>query len=187
MPRELDHLVIAARDLDEGSAWVAQRLGAAPVPGGKHDTMGTHNRILSLGPGRFLEVISVDPAAPAPGRPRWFDMDAPALRERLARGPALIHWVERTASLEAELEAYPPGFEIIAFGRGNYRWRMALRPDGARPAGGTLPTLIQWEGAHPADSLPESGVRLERFTHEKGALDALFSTPGGERRISDRE
>ena len=164
-----------------------ERLGVAPVAGGKHATMGTHNRLLSLGPGRFLEVIAVDPDAPAPVHPRWFELDTPAMRERLARGPALIHWVERTGDLEAALREYPPGFEVVPFARGAYRWRMALRPDGRRPEGGKLPTLIQWNGAHPADALPDSGCRLLRFGHENGTLEALFSTPGGERTISGTE
>jgi hypothetical protein len=56
--------------------------------------MGTHNRLLKLGAGRFLEVIAIDPEAPAPGRRRWFDLDAPFMRQRLARGPDLIHWVD---------------------------------------------------------------------------------------------
>ena len=33
---ELDHIVVAARTLEEGSAWVEAALGVAPVPGGKH-------------------------------------------------------------------------------------------------------------------------------------------------------
>ena len=32
----LDHLVVAARTLDEGAAWVEARLGVPMGPGGKH-------------------------------------------------------------------------------------------------------------------------------------------------------
>ena len=31
---ELDHIVVAARTLEEGSAWVEAALGVAPVPAG---------------------------------------------------------------------------------------------------------------------------------------------------------
>jgi hypothetical protein len=179
--RALDHLVIAARTLDEGAAWIRQRLGAECVPGGKHATMGTHNRLLSLGPECYLEVLAIDPDAPAPGRPRWFELDTPAMQARLARGPALVHWAERTADLEAQLRDYPAPVRIESFSRGGLRWRLALTPDGSFPGGGTLPTLIQWEGAHPCDSLPGSGVRLERLAH--GPLAARFSTPAGARTI----
>ena len=183
MTRELDHLVVAARSLDEGGAWVESRLGATLVAGGKHSTMGTHNRLLSLGPGASLEVIAVDPDAAPPQRPRWFELDTPAMRERIARSPGLIHWVERVDDLEGALAGYPVPVDIIPFERGGYRWRMALTRDGSLPAGGTFPTLIQWEGAHPSSALPDAGIRLERFSHEKGILRASFSTTSGTRTI----
>ena len=37
------------------------------------------------------------------------------------------------------------------------------RRDGRIPGNGTLPTLVQWEGEHPADALPPSGCELVRF------------------------
>ena len=176
--------MVAARTLEEGAAWIEAKLGVATVPGGKHDLMGTHNRLLSLGPGRFLEVISIDPDAPPIARPRWFDLDAPAMRERLAQGPALIHWVERTDDLEGALRDYPDRVEILSLSRGPYRWRIGVRPDGRRPAGGRLPTLIQWEGdLHPAGALPDLGCRLESFDILNAPLSATFSTPSGVRTI----
>jgi hypothetical protein len=36
-----------------------------------------------------------------------------------------------------------------------------VRDDGALDCGGALPTLIQWQGAHPAAQLPDSGVTLQ--------------------------
>lgn len=183
MKRELDHFVIAARTLEEGAAWLESRLGASPVPGGKHPTMGTHNQLLSLGPGLYIEVIAVDPDAAPPQRPRWFELDTPGLGGRLANSPELIHWAERTDDLEAALSGYPVAVDIIPFSRGSYRWRMALTRDGSLPGGGVLPTLIQWESAHPAEALPDAGIRLERFTHENGTLGAAFSTTSGIRAI----
>lgn len=183
MRRELDHLVVAARTLDEGAAWVEARLGVLPVPGGKHPTMGTHNRLLFIGQGLFLEVIAPDPDVPNPGRRRWFDLDDPAMRESLARAPALIHWVERTDDLGEALRDASEEVEVLSLERGKYRWRIGVARDGRRPGGGTLPTLIQWEGLHPADALPDSGVRLESFTHEGGRLRASFTTPAGTRTI----
>ncbi len=184
MKRELDHLVVGARELDEGSRWVEARLGVPMAQGGKHALMATHNRLLSLGPGAFLEVIAIDPEANAPSRPRWFDLDSTGMRDRLSRGPALIHWVERTDDLEAALRDYSEPVEILSLSRGPYRWRMGVPRDGRRPGGGRLPTLIQWEGGkHPAQALPPSGCSLERF--EPGdILEATFSTPSGMRTIS---
>jgi len=177
--RALDHLVVAARTLEEGAAWVRERLGAECVPGGKHATMGTHNRLLSLGPESYLEVIAIDPEAPAPGGPRWFELDTPAMQARLARGPALVHWMERTDDLDAELANYPADVRVQSFTRNGLRWRLALTADGSFPGCGTLPTLIQWEGARPCDTLPDSGIRLEGL--DPCPLAARFSTPLGVR------
>ena len=94
----LDHLVVAAADLDSGTRHVADLLGIAPAGGGAHPRMGTHNRVLGMAGGVYLEVIAIDPDAPAPQRPRWFGLDQPALRARLADGPFLAHWAARVSA-----------------------------------------------------------------------------------------
>lgn len=170
-----DHLVIASRTLEEGVAWVEARTGAAMGPGGKHAAMSTHNRLLSLGPGRFLEVIAIDPAAPAPGRTRWFGLDAPATAARLARGPALIHWVIRADDLEGAIGAVgAAGVEILALSRGEYRWRIGVPADGGLAMQGAAPTVIRWEGPHPAERLPEAGCRLERLVIGHAGAEGLL-------------
>ncbi len=206
MNLNFDHLVIAARDLDEGVEWVEQRLGATLGNGGKHDLMGTHNRLLALGPGRFLEVIAIDPGAPPPLQPRWFDLDSSAMKERLARGPALIHWVARTDDIEEAAAGQSPMPEILAIARGAFRWRITVAADGSLPRGGIQPTMIQWFSQHPAELLPDAGCRLEalvlkhpdapailhalrfaglsaddpvRSHHEGAGLEARIRTPKG--------
>ena len=167
----LDHLVVAARTLDEGSDWVFERLGVRPVPGGKHDFMGTHNRLLRLGAREYLEVIAIDPDAPPPKRPRWFALDTPEMQERLEQGPSLIHWVARTDDIERDVRACPDAIEILSAARGDFRWRIGVPPDGHIPCAGRCPTLIQWEGElHPADRLPDSGCEL-------AALDTSGAAP----------
>src|SRR5689334_5998059 len=178
---ELDHLVFAARTLDEGSAWIESRLGVRPVPGGKHPLMGTHNRLLKLGPRVYIEVIAIDPEAPPPKRPRWFSLDEPEMTERLEQGPSLIHWVERTDDIDEAARRYPDSIELISASRGPYRWRIGVPADGHLPCAGRCATLIQWEeDCHPADALPESGCSLIRF-ETSGALRAHIRTPEGER------
>ena len=160
----LDHLVLAAASLDEGAAWAAERLGVSASGGGRHALMGTHNRVVSLGPGRYLEVIAVDPDAEPPHRPRWFSLDEPRMHERLARGPALVHWVVRAEAIEAALEATAQGAaEVLSMSRGDLRWRIGVPPSGRLALAGTVPTVIEWQGAHPTDALPDSGCRLERL------------------------
>lgn len=203
----LDHLVIVARTLDEGARWVAERLGATPAGGGKHVAMGTHNRLLSLGPDCYLEVMAVDPESPPPPRPRWFALDEAASLARIARGPALVHWAVRSDDIERDLARFPgPRPEVLAMQRGDFRWRIAVPRDGTLADDGTRPTLIQWEGPRPTSVLPDAGVRLARLrlrhasaantlraladagltaqaeveaTADGPALRALFQTPRG--------
>lgn len=163
---ELDHIVIAAASLEAGAAWVEQALGVAPVPGGQHVAMGTHNALLRLGARCYLEVIAVDPAAPTPLRPRWFSLDEPEMRARLAAAPALITWVVRTASLAGACARVPDLGEIMPMTRNAFRWKISVPESGSLAWGGVLPTAIQWEAGdddvvhHPCDVLPESGCEL---------------------------
>jgi hypothetical protein len=184
---ELDHLVVGAASLEEGVAWCERVLGVTPGPGGKHALMGTHNRLLNISgplhPRVYLEIIAIDPDAPPPGRARWFDLDQPAVRERLAQGPGLIHWVSRVPNLDAALanwrgEGVDAG-EAVEASRGNLRWRIALREDGRRLRREALPVLIEWGEAHPTDGMPASGVQLLGFEARDG-LKARLATPRGE-------
>lgn len=152
----LDHVAIAATDLDTGAAQMTAALGVALNPGGQHALMSTHNRLASLGPAEYLEVIAPDPAAPPPGRPRWFALDA------FTGPPAPRAWVLRVPDLDAALAQAPPGAgRATAFQRGDLRWRMAVPDDGWLPWDGLFPALIEWQsGAHPAPRLPDPGLRL---------------------------
>ncbi len=172
-----DHLVVASRSLAEGVAWIEARAGSEMGPGGKHAAMGTHNRLLSLGPGRFLEVIAIDPEASAPDRARWFDLDAAHMRARLEAGPALIHWVARSDDLDAALDALAGARpEVLSLRRGDYRWRIGVPRDGSLASAGAHPTVIQWEGRHPADTLPDVGCRLESLTLRHPQSKALLQS-----------
>lgn len=188
---ELDHIVVAARTLDEGRIWARETLGAAAVGGGKHAGLATHNTLLKLDGKRYLEVIAIDPDADtvAPNFPRWFGLDTDEVRERIAHGPRLVAWVARCAGASEVIEqlAATPGYEanvVRPASRADFRWRFAFTPDGARIASGTLPHLIQWDcDVHPCDLLPESGVSLTALMlgapepeHLAGMLEALRFT-----------
>jgi catechol 2,3-dioxygenase-like lactoylglutathione lyase family enzyme len=177
----IDHLVVAAASLDEGVAWCRETLGIEPAGGGAHALMGTHNRVFRIdAPGferAYFEIIAIDPAAPPPARTRWFDLDDERMRSSLARGPRLIHFVANTNDVQAALAVLdaqgidrgPP----IAAARGTLRWKITVRPDGRRLFDGALPTLIEWEGAHPCDSLPASGVTLQSLAVTHPEVDRL--------------
>jgi hypothetical protein len=202
---QVDHLVVAARTLDEGVQWCESTLGITPGPGGKHPLMSTHNRLFNISsgvfPNVFFEIIAVDPDAPPPGRARWFGLDALVL----TNGPRLVTFVARTVALDATLAASrDAGFDggrALSASRetpsGLLRWRIAVRDDGAVLCGGAMPTLIEWGERHPASSMPASGVSLHSlflrgvpksaldieqvtFTGATGpALEAHLQTPRG--------
>ena len=177
MPIRFDHLVVAARALDEGVAWVESRLGVAMGAGGRHDAMGTHNRLLSLGPGRFLEVIAIDPSAAPPGRARWFELDTPQMRARLEKGPSLVTWVARADDIEAAIAATAAErCDVLALSRGDFRWRIGVPASGSLALSGVSPTIIRWQTHHPADVLADSGCRLEKLVlRHPQAVSALHA------------
>jgi hypothetical protein len=165
----VDHLVVAAATLAQGCDWVESGLGARPQPGGRHDTMGTHNALLRIGPRRYLEVMAIDPQAPAPSRPRWFDLDEPRMRAALTDGPRLVHLVARTDDIESQRARSPIDLgDVTPMSRGDMRWRMTIPADGHLPGRGLVPTLIEWpRGArHPAESLPDHGLAIVALAGE---------------------
>ena len=163
-----DHLVVAATTLAEGIEYVGDLTGSVPRPGGRHAAMGTHNALLRLGERFYLEIIAVDPEGTKPARPRWFDLDHPSLVAALAEGPRLVHWVARSDDIERTARACPIALgPIHPMARGDYRWRITIPDDGARPGRGLVPTLIQWDvPQHPADALPSAPVALVQLAGE---------------------
>ena len=201
----LDHLVVTTPTLEMGVERVESTLGVSMDGGGDHVAMGTHNRLLSMGPEDYVEVIAVNPLASSPGRPRFFDLDTPRV------APRLTNWVLRVDDLPAALARAPEGVgEGLALARGPYSWCMAVPADGKLPFDGLFPSLICWQSPHPAPAIPEAGVRLlelvlshpdadtlaaalaglgfadERVRIETGApgLAARLSTPSGEKTLA---
>ena len=191
----LDHLAIAAETLEEGVAWAEAKLSVALLAGGKHQRYGTHNQLLGLADGLYLEVISVDPGAPSDG-PRWFDLD------NFNGPPRLANWICEPDDLESFLRH---GMRAVPMQRGDLLWDMAVPQDGSLPMGGGFPTMLRWHGDRPGENLTPSGIALEKLTitHPKAgqierelkahlndtrvvfktdvniALNARFQTPSG--------
>lgn len=162
---ELDHLVVVAASLEQGSAWCEMTLGMLPQTGGEHVKMGTHNLLLHLGERIYLEIIAVNPAAPAIGRTRWFGMDADATRVRAEQSPFLATFVARTNDIEACHRVLPEIGPPMDMQRGALEWRITVPSDGLPREDGALPTVIQWplSTQHPAERLADAGCRLERL------------------------
>lgn len=187
----IDHLVVAAASLEAGASWLEERLGVALSPGGEHARMGTHNRLLRLGPRLYLEVIAVNPAAPPPRRPRWFGLDSPEVAARIRERPRLIHWVASTGDIASASAACPEHLgEILEMSRGDFSWRISVPADGRLPGdgrsipltAGLVPSLIQWDTpSHPAERLPDAGcslLKLEGFHPEPQRIGRALAALG---------
>lgn len=175
---ELDHLVVAADTLDQGTAYVQACLGVSPAGGGKHASMGTHNRVLKLGRDRYLEVIAIDSQGLRPDFPRWFNLDDPDLQARLKIRPRLITWVVRTDAVDLLAEQIDgPRMRVRSMQRNALRWRFAFTEDGSMPGNGLIPHMIQWLGdSHPVESMVDAGCSLV-------GLDGVHADPASVQRV----
>lgn len=183
MQSQIDHLVVAAHNLEQGVQWCEATLGITPGPGGEHAQFGTHNRLFKIAtpahPLAYLEIIAINPqakrAASATAR-RWFDLDDSALQSAIKVAPRLVHFVANTPDIQLARRAFKaleidrgPAQKASRHSRkGLLEWQITVREDGHRLFDGTLPSLIQWGAAdatdplrlHPRNSLPRSGVGL---------------------------
>lgn len=127
MPRShIDHIVVTAPSLATGVEFVRRTLGAMPQIGGAHPRMGTHNYFLRLGEKVYLEVISVNPDAPHPGRPRWFQLDQPDS----IGSPRLATWIARTDDIRTAVAASPVSLgKVEPMSRGQLSWLITIPED----------------------------------------------------------
>ncbi|WP_299427978.1 VOC family protein [uncultured Shimia sp.] len=196
----LDHLAVAGETLEAAVAHVEVALGVKMGPGGEHDHFGTHNQLIGLADGLYLEAIAANPSAGALPYPRWFDLD------RLQGAPRLGNWICRTDDMDKELARFDvDAGKVVHLTRGDLRWRMAVPNSGVLPFDNRFPALIQWDVVvTPAEILTPSGVALTRlevahpdaealracvgladprvaFVPGEAALQATFDTPHGTR------
>lgn len=177
---QLDHIVLAAPDVDELRASFHERTGVEPVLGGRHVGIGTRNYLVGLGGRTYLELIGPDdPAAPG-DTPKPFGIDT-------LTAPHVATWLVRPDDIDARVQVsraagYDPG-DVHPLSRQTptgtvLSWRLTLEPED--DYGGLLPGLIDWQDApHPTTGdLPL--LDLVSFTgfHPapeavRGALDAL--------------
>ncbi|PRZ48792.1 VOC family protein [Tritonibacter scottomollicae] len=175
---ELDHFAVAGDTLEEATAHVEQALGVPLQPGGQHQVFGTHNALLGLEGGLYLEAIAIDPGATPERSPRWFDLD------RFSGPPRIGTWICRCDDLDAtlvtlaaqEVDAGQP----VSLTRGDLSWQMAVPETGILPFDNCCPALMQWQGPHPATRLTQQGCGLRRLIichPEAEVLRAMLALP----------
>ena len=161
MPANLDHLILGARDLDQGIRWVEKFTGVRAAFGGVHPGRGTQNALLALGPRCYLEILTPDPHQHSL---TWY-RELTTLIE-----PRLIAWAVHANDL-AELAALATsaGFSVDGPAEGSrsrpddkvLRWQLLHLQHNHE---GLLPFFIEWhpESVHPSADAPV-GCRLTSF------------------------
>jgi hypothetical protein len=167
----LDHLVYGVPDLEQGVQEIEGKTGVRPTPGGKHAGGLTHNALLSLGEGSYLEII-----APVP------DVDtAPGALPFGLRSPRLVAWAVAADNLEQRVEAarvagYDPG-EVISGARDmpdgtTLSWRLAFPPETDQSI---VPFLIQWASEPHPSATSAKGCRLVSLTAVHPELEKILA------------
>jgi hypothetical protein len=91
----IDHVIYACADLDAAAARVEAQLGVAAVGGGRHERIGTHNRIVPLG-GGYLELLAIADPDEAAGSA----LGAAVQARIAARGDGLMGWAVAVDAVE---------------------------------------------------------------------------------------
>ncbi len=150
---ELDHVLIAVDDLDTATREVEERYGLVSVEGGRHQGLGTANRIVPLGE-TYLELVAVvdDAEAVGSGFGSWVAGGEP---------PRLLGWCVRTDDLDGVAERL--GLTIADGARARpdgdvVRWRMAGLERSASEQ--SLPFFIEWGAGtpYPGEALAQSAT-----------------------------
>ena len=158
----LDHFVVAISDLTDGMTEFERLTGVRPAFGGEHGDFGTHNALVSLRPGLYLEILS-----PRPG------IQVHHLLREIADADVLtpFMWAVATSDIEATSRV------LVA---SEYRMRDVISanritPDGIafrwtalffdEPTLANAPFFIEWHdaSAHPSESAPV-GCELASFS-----------------------
>ncbi len=143
----IDHLVIACAELDAAAAELRERLGLEATGGGRHEALGTENRLVWLGDG-YLELIAPFDAGRAAGS--W--IGGPVLA-CLQRGGGLATFALASDGIAADVGRLRAGGSQIGEPVPGER----RRPDGA---------VVRWRLALPPALGPDQPPFL--IEHEPG-------------------
>ena len=166
MDSRIDHIVIGAANLISGTNILETKLGNKFSPGGEHQIMGTHNKLLKLQSDIYLEVIANNPNVDKPSRRRWFSLDEARTKEKIKHSPRVLCWVLEVDSIENTVKkcGYKPG-EILQISRGELTWKITVPSNGGLADHGVLPTLIEWPNdQHPSKKLTNSKISLTKLS-----------------------
>ena len=99
---KIDHFVFGANTLSKGSNTIKKILDEDLSEINTHETMGTHNRVISLG-SSYLEVIALDPKNQNANINTWFNLSDKIYREKFLKTPKLISFVISSDDLSSSI------------------------------------------------------------------------------------
>ncbi|MGH2428867.1 MAG: VOC family protein [Candidatus Limnocylindria bacterium] len=141
MIRGIDHLVIACADPDAAALELESSLGLVATGGGRHEGLGTFNRIVWLADGSYLELIGVDDREAAADQP----VGAAAARALDEHGGGLATF----ALLDDELELTAGALQGAGSSVSDIRHGSRRRADGE---------VVEWWVSVPGRPLAPNGI-----------------------------
>lgn len=180
----LDHIMWAAPDLETGIAHFERLTGIRATPGGRHPGRGTHNALLSLDNGCYLEIIAPDPTQPLHDN---FGATIKALRT-----PGIFTYAVQCEAGGRDMDALVRAAQEAGIAlRGPEQWSRE------QPGGGTLewllaftdqtpfsryvPFYIDWKNSPHPSTTAARGLTLADFTvmhPDHQHLAALYAALG---------
>ena len=158
---KIDHFVFGANTLSEGSNTIKKILDEDLSDINTHETMGTHNRVISLG-SSYLEIIALDPQNKNANNNTWFNLSDRIYREKFLKTPKLTSFVISSDDLSSSIF-----FEKEFFvSRNKYKWFFKkpnfeyLNKNNFTNIN-LFPSLINWQSVSPINEMKKSSYIFE--------------------------
>ena len=177
---KIDHFVFAANTLSEGTKALKNILHENLSEINTHETMGTYNRVISIG-SCYLEVISLDPKNQNANSNTWFNLSDKIYREKFLKIPKLISFV-----ISSKQFNYSIFFEKeFLVSRNKYKWFFKkpnfeyLKKNNFANIN-LFPSLINWQSLSPLNDMKKSSYIFQSLEialnkNHKLVYDFLFS------------
>ena len=162
---KLDHIVLGALTLEEGTEFVEDILQAKLSDIGYHKDMGTYNRVIRISDEVYFEVIANDPKIKNLKNRKWFNLDNLNLQSKLNKSPQIIGYVIENKDMSIS-KYYDPFFKAS---RDNFRWEFAIPTsqnnilDSEIIETGVIPSLISWKTEKPVYQMKKNQFELISF------------------------
>jgi len=158
---KIDHFVFGANSLSEGSNAIKNILDEDLSEINTHETMGTHNRVISLG-SSYLEIIALDPKNQNANSNTWFNLSDKIYREKFLKTPKLISFVISSDDLSSSIFFQKEFF----VSRNKYKWFFKkpnfkyLNKNNFTNTN-LFPSLINWQSVSPLNHMKKSSYVFE--------------------------